>query len=57
MEKYHQAKRDGAIIHLMLKGHTNQLLQDLSQYDIDDFNARPQSLEELFLHYYGGEEK
>ena len=57
MEKYHQAKRDGAIIHLMLKGHTNQLIQDLSQYDIDDFNARPQSLEELFLHYYGGEEK
>lgn len=40
----------------MLKGHTNQLLQDLSEYDIDDFNARPQSLEELFLHYYGGEQ-
>lgn len=55
-QKYPQSQRDKKIIHLMLKGHTNQLLQDLSEYDIDDFNARPQSLEELFLHYYGGEQ-
>lgn len=56
VHKYSQAKRNGTIVNLMLKGHTNQLLQDLSQYDIDDLNARPQSLEELFLHYYGGKE-
>lgn len=56
VHKYSQAKRNGTIVNLMLKGHTNQLLQNLSQYDIDDLNARPQSLEELFLHYYGGKE-
>lgn len=55
VHKYSQAKRNQTIVHLMLKGHTNQLIQDLSVYDIEDFNARPQSLEELFLHYYGGE--
>lgn len=52
--RYPQAHKNMKVVSLMLKGHTNQLLQDLSQYDIDDFNARPQSLEELFLHYYGG---
>lgn len=55
-QKYPQSQRDKRVIHFMLKGHANQLLQDLSEYDIDDFNARPQSLEELFLHYYGGEQ-
>lgn len=54
--KYPQSMRVQKVVTLILKGHANQLLQDLSQYDIDDFNARPQSLEELFLHYYGGEQ-
>lgn len=57
VKSYPHAKRNGTMIEFMLKGHTNQLLQDLSQYDIDDLYARPQSLEELFLHYYGGEEE
>lgn len=55
-QKYSQSQRDQKRITLMLKGHTNQLLNDLSQYHINDFNARPQSLEELFLHYYGGDQ-
>lgn len=55
-QKYSQSQRDQKRITLMLKGHTNQLLNDLSQYHIYDFNARPQSLEELFLHYYGGDQ-
>lgn len=55
-EQYDPCQRDQKQVILTLKGHTNELLQDLSQYDIQDFNARPQSLEELFLHYYGGEQ-
>ncbi|MFQ7302547.1 MAG: ABC transporter ATP-binding protein [Beduini sp.] len=55
-EQYEQCQRDQKQVILTLKGHTNELLKDLSQYDIQDFNARPQSLEELFLHYYGGEQ-
>ncbi len=55
-EQYDSCQRDQKQVILTLKGHTNELLQDLSQYDIRDFNARPQSLEELFLHYYGGEQ-
>lgn len=55
-EQYAQCQRDQKQVTLTLKGHTNELLKNLSQYDIRDFNARPQSLEELFLHYYGGEQ-
>lgn len=55
-EQYDSCQRDQKQVILTLKGHTNELLKDLSQYDIQDFNARPQSLEELFLHYYGGEQ-
>ena len=55
-EQYDLCQRDQKQVILTLKGHTNELLKDLSQYDIQDFNARPQSLEELFLHYYGGEQ-
>ena len=55
-KKYPKSQRKHNIISLMMKGHTNQLIQDLSQFDIEDINVRPQSLEELFLHYYGGEQ-
>lgn len=55
-EQYDSCQRDQKQVTLTLKGHTNELLMNLSQYDIQDFNARPQSLEELFLHYYGGEQ-
>lgn len=55
-QKYSQSQRNQKMVTLMLKGYTDQILNDLSQYHIDDFNARPQSLEELFLHYYGGDQ-
>lgn len=53
IKKYENGQRDGCVVTLTIKGHTNQLIQDLSHYDIDDLSVRPQSLEELFLHYYG----
>lgn len=39
---------------LSLKGEVNTLIQNLSHYDVVDILAREQSLEELFMHYYGG---
>jgi len=35
-------------------GDINPLLQLLAKYDVVDLSVRTQSLEELFLHYYGG---
>lgn len=54
IKDYPQAKLLDNHVTLLLQGQTNDLLKQLSQYDIVDFNARSQSLEELFLHYYGG---
>lgn len=55
-ENHQASQREGRVVSLLLKGYTNHLIKELSQYQIQDFNARPQSLEELFLHYYGGEQ-
>ena len=39
---------------LIMQGQINDILKSLTQYSIDDISIRAQSLEELFLHYYGG---
>ena len=33
----------------------DEFIKTLSKYVIKDINIRTQTLEELFLHYYGGE--
>ena len=39
---------------LMLTGSINDLLHELYNYDVTDIDVRNQTLEELFLQYYGG---
>lgn len=39
---------------LLYSNHVDQIIKDLSNYQIEDITVRLQSLEELFLHYYGG---
>lgn len=39
---------------LLSKGDVNVLISQLSRYRIKDINIRSQSLEEVFLKYYGG---
>lgn len=38
-----------------VKGEVNSLINELTKYYIKDLDVRTQSLEEIFLHYYGGE--
>lgn len=38
-----------------VKGSVRALFQTLADYAVEDVNIREQSLEEMFLHYYGGE--
>lgn len=42
---------------LNLHGSVDGLLKAIAMYTVDDINVKTPSLEELFLHYYGGETK
>ncbi|MEJ8738562.1 ABC transporter ATP-binding protein [Erysipelotrichaceae bacterium HCN-30851] len=55
--KYSDSTRNENTIKYISKGDVNGLIQELSKYDIMDINARYQTLEEVFMRYYGGEEK
>ena len=48
---------DGLNVSIEVKGDINEFLKKISQYKISDMNIRTQSLEEIFLHYYGKGEK
>lgn len=47
---------EGNIVTLDLEGSPSELIRKLALYDIEDIDVRPQSLEEIFLQYYGGEQ-
>ncbi|WP_392486163.1 ABC transporter ATP-binding protein [Haloimpatiens sp. FM7315] len=51
--KYSEIKENKVVVHL--KGNIKAFLKNLSRFNIDDINIRTQSLEELFMHYYGGD--
>ncbi|HEY5563389.1 MAG TPA: ABC transporter ATP-binding protein [Clostridiaceae bacterium] len=38
-----------------VKGNINDLIAAINKYKIKDLDVKTQSLEELFMHYYGGE--
>lgn len=38
-----------------VKGHMDDFIKKLSQFTVKDLEIRTQSLEELFMHFYGGE--
>lgn len=54
-QQYPQSQLRNTVVSLSLQGSADTLIKSLSQYTIDDLSVRVQSLEELFLHYYGGE--
>ncbi len=45
----------GVMVRVSLQGQVDAILKALAKYKVEDINARTQSLEELFLHFYGGE--
>lgn len=53
-KQYDKAFIRDKLVTVSLKGKVDKLLKELSQYTIDDINIRTQTLEELFLHFYGG---
>lgn len=46
---------NGNRISFAMAGNADVLIKELSQYTIDDIATRTQTLEELFLQFYGGE--
>lgn len=49
------ASADGAKVTVNLEGKLSALFKKLSEFDVTGFEAKTQSLEELFMHFYGGD--
>ncbi len=50
-----EAAREGARVTVPVTGDVDALVKRAAGYPLRDLSVRPQSLEELFLHYYGGD--
>lgn len=48
------SNRTEQTVTFLRQGKTQQLLEELRKYEIEDINTRHQTLEEVFLQYYGG---
>ncbi|WP_027089891.1 ABC transporter ATP-binding protein [Thomasclavelia saccharogumia] len=51
---YPNSTRIERTVRFLLKGNIKKLLNELNKYDIEDMNVRHQTLEEVFIQYYGG---
>lgn len=47
--------RSGRTVAVRLSGGVDPFLKTVAQYAVEDIRMRTQGLEELFLHYYGGD--
>lgn len=54
--KYPEAQLEGKTVTLLTRGNIDYLLKEVSKYTIKDINIRVQTLEELFMNFYGGSE-
>ena len=50
-----EAVQEGARVTVPVTGDVDALVKRAAGYPLRDLSVRPQSLEELFLHYYGGD--
>lgn len=57
---FHQKHKESTLrdrqVSLLVQGQADQFIKELSQYTIDDLSIRAQSLEDIFLQYYGGDQ-
>ena len=51
--KKEATRKDNQVV-IKLIGDVDSFIKSVSNYEIEDINIRTQSLEELFMHYYGG---
>lgn len=49
---YSESEMNGANIKLDLKGQHNEIIQQLSKFNIEHINIENETLEEIFLHFY-----
>ncbi|MDY4078039.1 MAG: ABC transporter ATP-binding protein [Clostridium sp.] len=47
---------DGLNVSIVVKNDISEFLKNVSKYKISDMNIKTESLEEIFLHYYGKED-
>ncbi len=52
---FHITESLGNKVTVSMKGDVMPLLKELNQYKVTDLDVKTQSLEELFLHFYGGD--
>lgn len=51
------SSRQDKVVSLLLKENVNGLISQLCKFNVTDINARHQTLEEVFMKYYGGTKK
>lgn len=56
-QKQYPGERKENTVYLLSKENINHLLSELCKYQIKDLNVRYQTLEEVFMKYYGGDKK
>ena len=54
-DKFNIKNIDGLKVSIAVKGNINEFLVNISKYKISDMDIKTESLEEIFLHYYGKE--
>lgn len=51
------AKRDRELVTVRVSGDIDRFIKTIASYPVKDMSIRTQTLEELFMHYYGGGQK
>lgn len=54
--KFEVSGHHGSQVELVVGRNVKEVLRALAQYEIKDLDVKAQTLEEIFLHYYGGME-
>lgn len=55
-QEFKQAVQESCKISMVIDQDLNQIIASLSKYEVEDIQTKNQSLEECFMHFYGGNE-
>ena len=48
-------RQNGSLVTVQIKGNIDALIKAASRYTVNDLDIRTQTLEEIFMHFYGGD--
>ena len=54
-EKFEISEENGRSVTVSIKGNVSPLINALSKYNVQTLDVKSQSLEDIFMHYYGGD--